>query len=210
MCSNGDGNSNGNGFDDVRRELCEHTVCESRWLSNTACTPHSLTHTHTTSSLLLCYVSTKCFLPHRDCNLNAQQQDRHQIHIHVYKHVFTFIAAFSHFFFYARRGSRCCAALPPCRICCCCLSVAIVAIATTDTKMKMKNSKATLRARISLCLSSTRFCFLRSLALPNSLSLLSPSVYIAAAAVAAALAVPLPASLWISRSFVSLLTLAVV
>lgn len=78
MYSNGYGNSNG--IDDVRRELCEHTVCESRWLSNTACPPHSLTHT--SSSLLLCYVSTKCFLPHRDCNLNAQQQDtRYQIHI---------------------------------------------------------------------------------------------------------------------------------
>lgn len=42
MCSNGYGNSNG--IDDVRRELCEHTVCESRWLSNTACPPHSLAH----------------------------------------------------------------------------------------------------------------------------------------------------------------------
>lgn len=197
MCSNGDGNSNGNGFDDVRRELCEHTVCESRWLSNTACPPHSLTHTHNIIPFALLrfhemFSATQRLQFERTA---TRPTPNTYIHAHVYKHVFTFIAAFSHFF-YARRGSRCCAALPPCRICCCCcLSVAIVAIATTDTKMKMKNSKATLRARISLCLSSTRFCFLRSLALPNSLSLLSPSVYIAAAAVAAALAVPLPASL---------------
>lgn len=76
----------------------------------------------------------------------------------VHKHVFTFNSIFPlYFFLCSKRLGRCCAALPPCLICCY-LSVAIVAI--TDKKMKMKNSKATLRARISLSLSSLIHPFL--------------------------------------------------
>lgn len=110
----------------------------------------------------------------------------------TYKRVFTLpIAAFSPFF-YARRGSRLDVALHCLHVwyAACRLSVAIVAIATTDTKMKMKNSKATLRAHL-LSISSTSFCF--KFVLSVTLSHLSLSVC---------------PSVRISRSFVSLLTLA--
>lgn len=96
MCSNGYGNSNG--IDDVRRELCEHTVCESRWLSNTACPPHSLAHNIIPFALLRFHEMFSATQRLQFERTATRPTPNTYIHARVYKHVFTFIAAFSHFF----------------------------------------------------------------------------------------------------------------